>query len=86
MKKLLMARICFRIFTENNPAQGDRKIYNNPDVNWLKGKYRIGNVGKTASLKFGMPWSSGLMHRICVLMADLSECGFESNHGACVLE
>ena len=26
----------------------------------------------------GVPWSSGLAHRICVLMAEWSECGFES--------
>ena len=26
----------------------------------------------------GAPWSSGLVHRICVLMAESSECGFES--------
>ena len=35
-KKLLMARNFFRIFTENNPARGGRKIYNIPDVNWLR--------------------------------------------------
>ena len=35
-EKLLMARNFFRIFTENNPARGPEKIYNIPDVNWLK--------------------------------------------------
>ena len=34
-EKFLMARIFFRIFTENNPALGTEKKKNFPDVNWL---------------------------------------------------
>ena len=31
----LMARNCFRFFTENNPIRGTGKTNNIPDVNWL---------------------------------------------------
>ena len=34
-KKLVMARNCFLIFTENNHARGTGKKYNIPDVNCL---------------------------------------------------
>ena len=38
MKKafILMARIFFKFFTENNPVRETGKTNNIPDVNWLK--------------------------------------------------
>ena len=33
-------------------------------------------------LVYGVPWLSGLVHQTCVLMAELSECGFESWPGS----
>ena len=36
-----MARIFFPIFTENNPAWGDGKKYNIPDVKWLKSHLQV---------------------------------------------
>ena len=50
-------------------------------------KCNVGNYGiALRSIPFiecifcsrGVPWPSGLVHQICVLMAELSECGFES--------
>ena len=35
-EKFVMARICFQIFTENNPVWGSGKKYNKPDVKGLK--------------------------------------------------
>ena len=37
------------------------------------------------SKSVGVPWPNGLVHRICVPMAESSECGFDSR-GAYVLE
>ena len=46
--------------------------------------YHLTKLKKPRWIKFtninlyGVPWPSGLVHWICVLMAESSECGFES--------
>ena len=44
-EKFVMARIFFRIFTENNPVMGYSKTFFIPEAKGLKGQYRHDQQG-----------------------------------------